>query len=128
MERKIQGKGLVNLLALALVGATGYGVARYSNTATGLVAVAFVGIAFLVAAVSWFQMRLEEREYLEKLEFDELARSAAGSAMFTTGETEVLPARRSREQFEKYFVPAFTVVLFILQAGGALLLWRWLNK
>ena len=34
----------------------------------------------LVAAVSWFQMRLEERERLEKLEFDELSKSASSSA------------------------------------------------
>ena len=27
-------------------------------------------------------------------------------------------ARRAREQFEKYFVPGFTVLLFLLQAGG----------
>ena len=35
----------------------------------------FLGIGTLVAAVSWFQMRLEENERLEKLEFDELTRS-----------------------------------------------------
>ena len=44
------------------------------------------------------------------------------------GETEVLPAQRSREQFERFFVPGFTVLLFLLQAGGAFLLWGWLNK
>jgi membrane protease subunit HflK len=78
--------------------------------------------------VSWFQMRLEVRENLEKLEFEELTRSAASSALFNTGETEVFPAQRSREQFERFFVPGFTVLLCLLQIGGAVLLWRWLQK
>ena len=40
----------------------------------------------------------------------------------------MFPAQRSREQFERFFVPAFTVLLFLLQAGGAWLLWRWLSR
>ena len=35
------------------------------------------------------------------------------------------PARRSREQFERFFTPGFAVLLFLLEAGGAWLLWRW---
>jgi len=128
VERKTQNKGLINLLALCIAGGAGYGIARYGNTLAGLIAVVFMGIGVLVAAVSWFQMRLEEREQLEKLEFDELSKSASSSALFAAGETEVLPAQRSREQFERYFVPGFTVLLFLLQAGGAFLLWSWLNK
>ena len=128
MERKTQNKGLINLLALCIAGGAGYGIARYGNTLAGQTAVVFMGIGVLVAAVSWFQMRLEEREHLEKLEFEEFSKSAAGSALFTSGESEVFPAQRSREQFERFFVPAFTVLLFVLQAGGAFLLWRWLSK
>jgi membrane protease subunit HflK len=128
MERKTQNKGLINLLALAITGGAGYAVANYTSTLAGIVTVVFMGIGVLVAAVSWFQMRLEEREHLEKLEFEELSKSAAGSALFTSGESEVFPAQRSREQFERFFVPAFTVLLFVLQAGGAFLLWRWLSK
>ena len=40
----------------------------------------------------------------------------------------MFPAQRSREQFERFFVPAFTVILFLLQAGGAWFLWRWLSQ
>jgi regulator of protease activity HflC (stomatin/prohibitin superfamily) len=36
--------------------------------------------------------------------------------------------RHSREQFEKFFVPGFCVLLFLLEAGGAYLLWRWISK
>lgn len=128
MERKTESKGLINLLAMGIVGGAAYFIARYGNTLAGLVATMFMGVGFLVAVVSWFQVRLEEREHLEKLEFDELSKSASASALFTTGETEVFPAQRSREQFERFFVPAFTVLLFVLQVGGAFYLWHWLSK
>ena len=120
MERNIQKNGLINLLALLTVGVAGFAVARYANSLAGQVSILFLGIGVLVAAVSWFQMRLEERERLEKLELDELAKTHSGSAMFEAKDAEVFPAQRSREQFERFFVPAFTVILFVLQAGGAL--------
>ena len=128
MERKSQQNGLINLLALVLMGAAGLAVAKYGNTLAGLTGIVFLSMGALVAAVSWFQMRLEEREYLEKLEFQELTKSAGSSALFNASETEVFPAQRSREQFERFFVPGFTVILFLLQAGSAILLWRWLQK
>jgi modulator of FtsH protease HflK len=127
MEQKTQKNGLINLLALVLVGAAGFGVAKFGNTYAGLTGCVFLGIGALVALVSWFQMRMEEREHLEKLEFQELTKSASSSALFNASETEVFPAQRSREQFERFFVPAFSVILFVLQAGGAILLWRWLQ-
>jgi membrane protease subunit HflK len=119
---------MVNLLAMLLVGAAGYGSARAASSFAGETASVFIGIGVLVAAVSWFQMRLEERERLEKLEFDELSKSAASSALFNVTDAEVFPAQRSREQFEKYFVPAFTVLVFLLQVGGGVMAWRWLQK
>src|SRR5579859_2598 len=123
MERNTQRHGLINLLAMVIVGLAAYCVARFGDTYSGKISAVFLGIGALVAAVSWFQMRLENRERLEKLEFDELTKSAASSALFNAQETEVFPAQRSREQFERFFVPVFTVVLFLLQAGGAFLLW-----
>ncbi len=128
MERKTQTNGLINLLALLFVGAAAFAVARFCNTQAGQAGAVFMAIGLLVAGVSWFQMRLEERERLEKLEFDELTKSAASAALFTATETEAFPAQRSREQFERLFVPAFTVLLFLLQVGGALLLWRWIQS
>jgi membrane protease subunit HflK len=128
MERKTQKNGLINLLALLVVGATSYAVARYGDSLAGQASAVFMGIGVLVAGVSWFQMRLEERERLEKLEFDELSKSAASSALFNASESEVFPAQRSREQFERFLVPAFTVLLFLLQAGGGFLFWRSLAK
>ena len=128
MERSIQKNGLINLLVLLAVGVAGLAAARYANSLAGHVNILFLGIGVLVAAVSWFQMRLEDRERLEKLEFDELAKAHSGSALFEARDAEVFPAQRSREQFERFFVPAFTVILFVLQVGGAWFLWRWLSK
>ncbi len=128
MERSIQKNGLINLLSLLAVGAAGLVAARYANSLAGQVSILFLGIGVLVAAVSWFQMRLEDRERLEKLELDELAKTHSGSALFEARDAEAFPAQRSREQFERFFVPAFTVILFVLQAGGAWLLWRWLSQ
>jgi regulator of protease activity HflC (stomatin/prohibitin superfamily) len=64
---------------------------------------------------------------LERLELDELGRSE-GTTLFEGKDAEVFPARRSREQFERFFVPAFTVLLFLAQAGGVYFVWRWLSK
>ena len=128
MDRTIQKNGLVNLLALLAAGVAGLAVARYANSLAGQVSVLFLGLGVLVAAVSWFQMRLEERERLEKLELEELAKTHSASAMFESKDAELFPAQRSREQFERFFVPVFTVLLFVLQAGGAYLLWRWLSR
>src|SRR3974390_1964228 len=128
MQRSIQKNGLINLLALLAVGVAAFAVSRYANSLAGLVAAVFMGLGILVAAVSWFQMRLEERERLEKLEVEELAKTHNTSALFEAQEAEVFPAQRSREQFERFFVPGLTVLLFLLQAGGAFLLWRWLGR
>ena len=128
MERNKQKHALVNLLALLAVSLGGLATARYANSLAGQVASFFAGLGALVAAVSWFQMRLEDNERLEKLEFDELAKSHVGSALFEAKDSEVFPAQRSREQFERLFVPIFTVFLCLAQAGGAYLMWRWLSR
>jgi regulator of protease activity HflC (stomatin/prohibitin superfamily) len=128
MERSVQKNGLINLLALLAVGVAALAVARYANSLAGQAGSLFLGIGVLVAAVSWFQMRLEDRERLEKLELDELVKTHSGSALFEARDAEVFPAQRSREQFERFFVPAFTVLLLALQAGGGYLLWRWLAR
>jgi modulator of FtsH protease HflK len=128
MERSIQKNGLINLLVLLAVGVAGLAAARYANSLAGQVNILFLGIGVLVAGVSWFQMRLEDRERLEKLEFDELAKTHSGSALFEARDAEVFPAQRSREQFERFFVPGFTVILFVLKAGGAWFLWHWLSR
>lgn len=128
MERSTRKNGLINLLILFLVSVAGYAVARITNSMAGQVSTIFLGIGTLVAGVSWFQMRLEENERIEKMEFDELTRSKGGSTLFETKDTEGFPAQRSREQFERFFVPVFTGILLVLEVIGAVLLWRWFSK
>ncbi|HEY5040846.1 MAG TPA: SPFH domain-containing protein [Verrucomicrobiae bacterium] len=128
MERNTTNNGLVNLLTAVVAFAAAFAVTIFVNSLAGQAASVFLGLGALVAFVSWFQMRLEENERLEKLEVDELARTKGGSALFEAKDSEVFPARRSREQFEKFFVPGFCVLLLVLEAGGAWLLWRWTGK
>jgi regulator of protease activity HflC (stomatin/prohibitin superfamily) len=128
MERNAAKNGLVNLVLVAAVFVAAFGVTYYVNSLAGQVASIFLGLGALVAFISWFQMRLEENERLEKLELDELAKSKGGSTLFEAKDSEVFPAARAREQFEKFFVPGFGVLLFLLEAGGAWLLWRWISK
>ncbi len=128
MERSTQKNGVINLLALLAAGVAGFMTAQYSHSLAGQVSVVFTGLGVLVAAVSWFQARLEQNERLEKLELDELAKSHAGSALFEAKDAELFPAQRSREQFERFFLPIYTAILCLIQAGGAYFLWRWLAK
>ena len=128
MERNKQKNGLVNLVAAVMIFVTAFVVTCYVNSLAGQAASVFLGLGALVAFVSWFQMRLEGNERLEKLEVEELARAKGDSTLFESKESEVFPARRAREQFEKFFVPGFCVLMFLLEAGGAWLLWRWIGK
>ena len=45
---------------------------------------------------------------------------------FDTAGGDTFPAKRSREQFERFFIPTFTALLFLLQAAGAYFPWKWL--
>src|SRR5271154_626562 len=128
MERNTQKNGLVNLMAAVMVFIAAFVVTVFVNSLAGQAASIFLGLTALIAFASWFQMRLEENERLEKLEVDELARNRGETALFEAKESEVFPARRAREQFEKFFVPGFCVLLLLLEAGGAWMLWRWIGK
>ena len=128
MERSIQKNGLINALTLLAVAAATFALARTGHALAALVASGFMAIGALVAVVSWFQMRLEEREHAERLEFEGLARAKGGSSLFETGDAGNFPAQQSREQFEKWFVPGFTVIVLVLQAAGAWFAWKWLGR
>lgn len=127
MERKSKN-GLLNTVVLLIVAGSAFGVARYTNSLAGQVAAAFVALGFVVSLVSWFQMRLEERERLERLEFDELTKNRSTGALFKENDSEVFPARKSREQFERFFIPAITIFLLVGEGIGAWLLWEWAHE
>jgi membrane protease subunit HflK len=127
MERNIKKIGFLNFVILLLAGGISIFLARYCHSLSGQVAAVFFGIGALVALISYFQSGLEEKERLEKLEFDEISREKNAASLFST-EAETFPARRSREQFERFFLPGFTVFLCIAEGAAAFFLWRWLDN
>jgi len=128
MERNVQKNGLVNLIAAVMIFIAAFVVTSYVNSLAGQACAVFLGLGVLVAFAGWFQMRLEENERLEKLEFEELARARGETTLFAAKDAEIFPAQRARAQFEKFFVPGLGVLLFLLEAGAAWLLWRWISK
>lgn len=128
MDTNVSSKGLVNWVLLLVLTVVAVFLARYAQSATGMVAAVFMGMGFLVALVAYFQMRLVERERLERLEFDELRKSAASASLFTTADADQFPARRAREQFEKFMVPAFALLLLLGQAAAVYFLWPWVGQ
>jgi modulator of FtsH protease HflK len=127
MEQNRTRLTLLNLATLLLAGAVAAGIARSGHVLSGSVALCFLALGFLVTLVSYFQMRLSERERLERLEYDELTKSPSASALFNHEEGAMRPARRAREQFERFFVPGFAIVLMLGEGAAVFLLWRWLN-
>src|SRR5690606_13006869 len=113
---------------LLLLGVALFAAARYAGSLSGQVASVFFGLGTLIAFVSWFQMRLEERESAERLEVEELARTKSSSTLFETKDAAFFPARNARISFEKYFVTGFMVVLLALEIFAAFWLWRWTGQ
>ncbi|MCW5558617.1 MAG: protease modulator HflK family protein, partial [Verrucomicrobiae bacterium] len=128
MDRSLSKTGLVNWLMLLIGGITVLVFAERSATATGELAAAFIGIATLTALMAWFQMNLSGREEAERLELEDLSRSRADSGLFAASAAEVAPARRAREQFERWIVPAFTLLLFASESFGVWYFWKRLEK
>ncbi len=128
VQQNSKKHGIVNLWAAMAAFLAAFAITVYANSAAGQAATLFLAAAVMVSFTSWFQMRLEENERNEKLELDELARSRGQSGLFADKDSEVFPARNAREQFEKYFVPGFCVLLLAVEACGAWLLWHWMAK
>ena len=124
MQRTFQRTGLINWILLLALAVGMEIVSRIAGSATAEVGAAFVGIGLFTALVSWFQMRLEDAEASERLELEELARSRSSAALFDSTAAETFPARKAREQFEKWLVPALTLVLFLGQVGAVAYFYR----
>ncbi len=95
MERNVQQNALVNLVAAVTLFIAAFIVTCYVNSLAGQAGAVFLGLGALVAFASWFQLRLEENERLEKLEVEEIARSRGETALFESKESEIFPARRA---------------------------------
>jgi len=114
---------MLGLLVACVVAAV---IGKIAHSATSAVGAVFLGMGFLVAAISYFQMRLENREYQEQLEFEEIAKDRNRSALFAESGDDTFLAQKAREQFERFFVPTFTTLLGIGQAVAVYFLWQWL--
>ena len=114
-KHNIKG-GLWNLLIslMALVG--GVVLVTATGTGTAYAVLFFMGVGLMIAVVSWVHMLLANREQLEQMELEEVSRGHDGEALFSEG--DVLPAKRSREQYEKWGVPFVAVIIFLIQAWG----------
>jgi len=126
MDQNTKRTGLMNWLVL--LGAT-IGmllVARYVSSAAAVMGTILTGYGLLVALLGYFHIGLLEREQFEKMEMEELSKSRGSESLFTTAGGDTFPAKRSREQFERFFIPTFTGLLFLLQAAGAYFPWQWL--
>lgn len=126
MERNIQRNGLVNLAILLLACLTAGAMADYAGSATAMVGAVYLGFGVLVAAISYFQMRLKRREEIERLEYDEMMKERQSAALFADTGEDTFIAKRARAQFEKFFVPGFTLIFFVLQITAVYYLWQWL--
>lgn len=124
MEKNLSKSGATNWIVLLVAGITLEWLSLQSKSVTAAVGAALFLVGFLVSLVSWFQMRLEAREEAERLEIEALGRSRNDSALFSESAAETFPARRAREQFEKWLVPVFTFLLFLVQAVGAAYFYR----
>src|ERR1043166_4021484 len=124
MEQNNRKSAVINFLVMLVVSISLYAIGVYSHSLAAQVGSIFPGIGTLAAIVSVLHLWLEERERVEKLEFEEVSKSAGSSGLFQGEGGETLPPQRSREQFERYFIPGFTVLLFLLFLGAAFLSWR----
>jgi modulator of FtsH protease HflK len=123
MDQNTKRTGLMNWVVL--LGAT-LGmllVARYVSSAAAIMGTVLTGFGLLVALLSYFHIHLLEREQFERMEMEELSKSRGSESLFATAGGDTFPAKRSREQFERFFIPTFTAVLFLLQ--GAAVYWPW---
>ena len=124
MDRNVQRTTLLSLLMLLVGGLACLWAAAQTGSLVGQVARWYFLFAFVVTLVSWFQQRLQDREQLEQLEFDELTRSKSASSLFNAEDTGSFAARQSRQQFEKWFVPIFAALLVIGQGVAVWQQWQ----
>lgn len=115
--------GLLNWVALLVATLALVGLTKYTNSAAGAMGAAVAGFGLLVSLLSYFQMGMVEREQFERLEMEELSKTRGGQSLFSTAGEDTFPAKRSREQFDKIIVPAFTALLFGLQVAVAYVPW-----
>jgi modulator of FtsH protease HflK len=124
MDQNTKRTGLMNWLVLLGAALGLLLISNYLSSSAGIMATTLTVFGLLVALLSYFHISLLEREQFEKMELEELSKSRGSESLFATAAGDTFPARRSREQFERFFIPTFTGLLFLLQAAAAYLPWN----
>ena len=118
MEQQNSKKlGFINSLVLLVVTITALLLSPEDSTA-GLAGVVLLGIGTLIGFFSFIQSHLIDRERVEALEMQELDRTRGNESLFAGAAEDAYPARNARRQFEKWVVPAFSVLVLLGQALG----------
>ncbi|HEY3857772.1 MAG TPA: SPFH domain-containing protein [Verrucomicrobiae bacterium] len=123
MDQNSKKIGAINCIALLAATIALLLLTRFASVEAGAMGTVLTGFGLLVALVSYFHMGLLEREQFERMEIEELSKSRGSESLFATAGSDTFPAKKSREQFERFFAPVFTALLFLLQASAAY--WPW---
>src|SRR5580700_2620075 len=119
MDQTTKRTGLMNWVVLLGAALGMLLISSYVSSSAAVMGTILTGFGLLVALLSYFHIGLLEREQFEKMELEELSKSRGSESLFSTAGGDTFPAKRSREQFERFFIPAFATILFFLQAAGA---------
>src|SRR5208282_3243963 len=123
MEYNAKRIGLMNWIVLLGAAIGLLLVARFVSSRASVLVMLLTTFGLLVALLSYFHMSLVEREQFEKMEMEELSKARGSQSLFASAGADTFPARRSREQFERFVIPLFAGLLFLAQASAAWWLW-----
>ena len=119
MEQQNSKKlGFINGLVLLVVTIAALFLALKAGSTVGLAGVVLLSIGTLISFFGFIQSHLIDRERVEALEMQELDRTQGNESLFAGAAEDAYPARNARRQFEKWVVPAFSVLVLIGQALG----------
>ena len=119
MEQQNSKKlGFINGLVLLVVTIAALFLALKAGSTVGLAGVVLLSIGTLISFLGFIQSHLIDRERVEALEMQELDRTQGNESLFAGAAEDAYPARNARRQFEKWVVPAFSVLVLIGQALG----------
>ena len=119
MEQQNSKKlGFINGLVLLVVTIAALFLALKAGSTVGLAGVVLLSIGTLISFFGFIQSHLIDRERIEALEMQELDRTQGNESLFAGAAEDAYPARNARRQFEKWVVPAFSVLVLIGQSLG----------
>ena len=117
-QQNSKNLGLINSLVLLAVAVAALFLSLKAGSTAGLAGVVLLGIGTLIGFFSFIQSHLIDREQAERLEMQELDRTRGNESLFAGAAEDAYPARNARRQFEKWVVPAFSVLVLLGQALG----------